>query len=113
MGNTVKVVKAGTVEVFEDVVGHQIGNGAIQILERNGNQRVINNFEDVTITLDETAAKNFAFEVAAMEAKGEVEVSVEEEEALLAATEMEVEDVEDEDGGVSDGSGEDDTPPVH
>ena len=32
MGNTVAVVKNGQVEIFEDVVGHQIGNGAIQIL---------------------------------------------------------------------------------
>lgn len=104
MGNTVKVVKAGTVETFADVVGHQIGNGAIQILERNGNQRIINNFEDVTITLDETAAKNFAFEIAAMESQGEAEVSEETAEAILAATEADVEVVEEE---------EDDTPPVH
>ena len=67
MGNKVSVEKGGVVEIFEDVIGHQIGNGAIQILERSGNQRIINNYDDVTVELDEGAAAQFAMDLAQME----------------------------------------------
>jgi len=68
MGNTVTVVKDEITEVFEDVLGHQVGNGAIQILERNGNQRIINNFDDVLVFLDKEASEKFEFDLKAMEA---------------------------------------------
>jgi len=68
MGNTVTVIKGDVTEVFVDVIGHQIGNGAIQVLERSGNQRIINSFDDVKVELDEDAAAQFAFDVQEMEA---------------------------------------------
>ncbi len=92
MGNKVTVVKGEVTEVFEDVIGHQIGNGAIQILERNGNHRIINNFCDVRVELDDEAAKNFAFEVEAME-KG---VPTDDGEDVLTGTDMSEEDIVDE-----------------
>jgi len=69
MGNTVTVTKGDVVEVFENVVGHQVGNGAIQVLERSGDQRIIAGFDDVTVTLDDEASANFEFDLLAMEAK--------------------------------------------
>lgn len=73
MGNNVLVVTESGEEVrFEDVVGHQIGNGAVQILERNGNQRVFNKFREVAIQLDQEASSKFAYDLAEMEATPEV-----------------------------------------
>lgn len=77
MGNTVTVVKGDVTEVFEDVIGHQIGNGAIQILKRDGGQRIINAFDDVTVTLDEDAAAQFAFDLQAMESGAEAKAEAE------------------------------------
>jgi len=70
MGNTVTVEKGNNTEVFEDVLGHQVGNGAIQILERNGNQRIINNYDEVWVELDEEASNSFEFDLKSMEAQG-------------------------------------------
>jgi len=45
-------------EVYENIVGHQIGNGAVQIIFNTGVQRVIANFYSVDIIPDdETQAK--------------------------------------------------------
>lgn len=67
MGNKVTVVRGAETLVFEDVIGHQVGNGAVQILERSGNQRIINNYDDVFVALDEEAAAQFAIDLAQME----------------------------------------------
>lgn len=67
MGNTVTVVRGDESFVFENVIGHQVGNGAVQILERNGNQRIINRYDDVFVKLDEEAAAQFAMDLAEME----------------------------------------------
>lgn len=67
MGNKVTVIKNGVTEVFENVLGHQVGFSHLQVMERSGNQRIINDFDDITIELDEQAAANFAEELFNME----------------------------------------------
>lgn len=74
MGNKIVVKKGHVEEVFEDVLGHQVGNGAVQVLERSGNQRIINAFDDVTVVLDEEAAEKFAKDLEVMEDPVEEEV---------------------------------------
>ncbi len=71
MGNTVVVNKNGGEEIFTDVLGHQIGNGAIQVLARDGNQRIIFAPDDVTIQLDDEASAKFTDDLVAMETKAE------------------------------------------
>lgn len=96
MGNTVTIIKDGVTETFENVLGHQIGNGAIQIIERNGNQRVVNNFDDVTIILDDEAAAKFEFDLLAMEKGAEDNAQAAEEadaEDAVATGEADAADV--------------------
>lgn len=76
MGNTVTVIKGDVTEVFENVLGHQVGNGAIQILERNGNQRIINAYDDISVELDEEARAKFEFDLLAMEKNAEEAANV-------------------------------------
>ena len=59
MGNKVTVYKGDVVEVYEDVLGHNIGNGAIQILMMNGNSRIIFEPDNVDIELDEKGEEAF------------------------------------------------------
>lgn len=44
-------------EVFEDVVAHQIGGGAVQIVLHDGVQRIINNFTTVDVEPSEEDKK--------------------------------------------------------
>lgn len=71
MGNKVTVTRIEGNELksyeFENVIGHQVGNGAVQILERSGNQTIINNYFDVFVELDEEAKAKFAIDLAEME----------------------------------------------
>jgi len=87
MGNKV-IVKLDTGEnvEFEDVVGHQVGNGAVQILERSGNQRIFKNFNEVEIILAEETAAKFAFDLAEMEGGSQ---SGDYEEIVVSAEELE------------------------
>lgn len=93
MGNTVTVKKGDVIEVYEDVLGHQVGYSHIQVLERNGNQRIISDFDEIDIVLDEAAREKFERDLFDMEhppqqAKvnsivredGQVDVAVEETE---------------------------------
>ena len=59
MGNTVTINKGDSVEVYEDVLGHQVGNGAIQVLMPNGNSRIVFAPDNVDITLDEEGNTKF------------------------------------------------------
>jgi len=59
MGNTVTIYKGEGVEVHEDVLGHQVGNGAVQILLPNGNSRIVFAPDDIDITLDEEGNARF------------------------------------------------------
>ena len=59
MGNKVIVRKNGEEETFTDVLGHNVGNGAIQVLFMEGGSRVIFNPDDIDIILDEEATDQF------------------------------------------------------
>lgn len=59
MGNKVIVHKNDVEEVFEDVLGHQIGNGALQVLFMEGGSRIIFNPDDVDIVLDDDTTEEF------------------------------------------------------
>lgn len=72
MGNKVTVTRGDETFVFDNIVMHQIGNGAVQIVERSGSQRVINNYDDVFIELDEEATAAFQMDLAQMEAGASV-----------------------------------------
>ena len=41
------------VEVFDNVVGHQVGGGSVQVILNTGVQRIINNFISVDVIPDE------------------------------------------------------------
>ena len=47
----------GSVERFDNVVGHQVGGGAVQIILNDGSQRIINNFATVDVEPDEETKK--------------------------------------------------------
>ena len=47
------------VDVFEGVVGHQIGNGAVQVIFPDGSIKVIANFSVIDIEPDEEAKEKF------------------------------------------------------
>lgn len=67
MGNNVTVTRGEEKFEFENIVMHQIGNGAVQIVQRDGNQTVINRFDEVYITLDEESRAQFEMDLAQME----------------------------------------------
>lgn len=77
MGNKVTVNKGAYAEEFDDVLGHQIGNGCIVVLTRDGNQKIVFSPDDVTIELDEEATKKFVDDLDKMEAEA-IESSKEE-----------------------------------
>lgn len=54
---------------FKDTMGHQIGNGAVQIMKGNGEQEIYNNFISVSIKLTAKEKKAFKATIAAAEAK--------------------------------------------
>lgn len=71
MSNTIKITKGDDEFVFEDVLAHQVGYGTAQVVHRNGNQHVINQFDVMTIEHDaEYCAKHLA-EVEMAEAQAE------------------------------------------
>ena len=71
--NKIKVVcENGSVERFENVVGHQVGGGAVQILLNDGSQRIINGFATVDVEPDEETKKR-ALELSEKAYNGEEE----------------------------------------
>ncbi len=60
--------------VFKDTIGHQIGNGAVQIMKGNGEQEIYNNFISVSIKLTAKEKQAFKKTVAAAEAKAKARV---------------------------------------
>ena len=60
-------------ETFDDVVGHQIGGGVVQIVLPSGVQRIIANFCEVdVIPDDETQAANLDLAKVAYPEEGDV-----------------------------------------
>jgi len=85
--STVTVTLAdGTDKVFdENTFGHQIGNGAVQIMLKNGGQEIYNNFQKVIIVPNEQEQADFEQQVANAEAKAE---AMEAERQALEAAQM-------------------------
>ncbi len=75
----------GEIVEFEDVIGHQIGNGAVQVMMKDGTQHVFNNFIEVFIDLDDADKAAFKKRIDDAEA--------------AAAAKMEAEQLKDTGGG--------------
>ena len=90
MGNNVRVTRGEEEFTFENIVLHQIGNGAVQIVQRDGNQTVINRFDEVYITLDDDSRAQFEMDLKQMEEQNapadEGEVVVDEEGEVVEET---------------------------
>ncbi len=57
--------------VFEDVIGHQIGNGAVQIMNRDGTQNIYNNFREIFVDLDDDEKASFTKQIETAEKAAE------------------------------------------
>ncbi len=76
----ITVTKAdGTEEEFTETIGHQIGNGAVQIMMNDGTQIIFNNFKEVFIDLDEDEKASFKKQIVAAEAAAEAKLKAMEE----------------------------------
>ncbi len=73
------------VVVFDDVIGHQVGNGAVQVMNRDGTQYIYNNFQEVFIDLDDEEKAAFQATIENAEAKAAVIVAANDEEAKKKA----------------------------
>jgi len=71
----------GQTVTFRDTIGHQIGNGAVQIMKGNGEQVIFNNFIDVEIKLNAQEKKSFKESVALAEAKAKARIEAMEKNA--------------------------------
>lgn len=59
-------------DVYENVVGHQVGGGTVQVVLNTGVQHIINGFGTIVVTPDEeTQEKNLEFARKAYEAEQE------------------------------------------
>lgn len=105
MGNNVTVTRGEEKFEFENIVMHQIGNGAVQIVQRDGNQTVINRFDEVYITLDAESRAQFEMDLATMEAQSQGQLPVEDEEFDEPQEAVEEEELEEE-------ASEDDAPTI-
>ncbi len=90
MSNTVTIRKGDVVEVYEDVLGHQVGNGAIQILMMNGNNRIIFSPDDIDVTLDEAGNQKFMEEYASKVREAELQAAAAEKMNTKDARPVEV-----------------------
>jgi len=72
---------------FKDTIGHQVGNGAVQIMMGNGEQRIFNNFIEVSIIL--TAKEKTAFKAQMKAAEAKAKARIDEQEAAYIASQGE------------------------
>lgn len=63
---------------FKDTIGHQVGNGAVQIMMGNGEQRIFNNFIEVSILLTAKEKKEFKARMAKAEADAKAKIDAQE-----------------------------------
>ncbi len=71
----ITVTKAdGTEEEFTETIGHQIGNGAVQIMMNDGTQVIFNNFKEVFIDLDEDEKASFKERIVEAEAAAQAKL---------------------------------------
>ena len=77
--SSVTIVKEnGESEVFKDTIGHQIGNGAIQVMLGDGTQKIFNNFREVAIDLDDEEKSSFKKTIEAAEANARAKIEEQE-----------------------------------
>lgn len=53
MSKVIVTLQDDSTEEFTDTIGHQVGNGAVQIMNADGTQRIFNNFKEVFVDLDD------------------------------------------------------------
>lgn len=74
MGNNVTLVKNnGETLTFSNILGHQVGNGVVQILLRNGGSIIHDNWDNMVIILDDEQEKAFTEKLDKMEHPPEAE----------------------------------------
>jgi len=64
MSNVVSITKGADTWVFDDVFGHQAGQGMVQVMHENGNSTIINGFDEMTIVLDAEQQEAFKAKLA-------------------------------------------------
>ena len=69
-------------EFVENTVQHQVGNGAIQIMFKDGGQVVYNDFEKVEVIPSEEERVAFEKQIADAEARAQENLRLQEAEAL-------------------------------
>ncbi len=67
----------GEIVEFDGVIGHQIGNGAVQVMMKDGTQHVFNNFIEVFVDLDDADKKGFKKRIEEAEAAAEAKMNAE------------------------------------
>ena len=73
--STLVVRKSDGQEVsFRDTIGHQIGNGAVQVMKGNGEQVIYNNFIEVKINLSPKEKQAFKNTIAKAEANAQAKI---------------------------------------
>lgn len=98
MGNNVVIKKGQKTFKYENILGHQVGYGSVQVLERDGTNSIINNFDTVEIKLDDESRKEFEESLARQEAAANQPVQTPMAQAVQKASVTPIrknEDVED------------------
>jgi len=93
--SSITVRKSDGQEVnFKDTIGHQIGNGAVQIMKGNGEQVIYNNFIEVRINLTAKEKQSFKDSIAKAEANAQAKIDAHEKaEAARVLADSQGEDV--------------------
>lgn len=79
MTNVVVVLENDEEIHYENVLGHQVGYGAVQIMLENGAQDVFNNFKSVKIVLTEEEEAQFLANQKAAQDRAMAEIAAQEE----------------------------------
>ncbi len=85
MTKVVVVKEDGTKKIFKNTVGHQIGNGAVQVMMTDGSQRVYNNFKEVYVDLDADDKKAFKLRMEAAEAAAKAQMAANDAQPIEAS----------------------------
>ncbi len=75
MTKVVVVKEDGAKKIFKNTIGHQIGNGAVQVMMNDGSQRVYNNFKEVYVDLDADDKKAFKLRMEAAESAAKAQMA--------------------------------------
>lgn len=86
MSSVVITKSDGQKVTFKDTIGHQIGNGAVQIMKGNGEQVIFNNFKEVIVKLTAKEQKAFKETMAKAEANAQAKMTAREAAQARAET---------------------------